>query len=144
MVIATFFGLGFFPIAPGTAASLVVVLLYKFYLSGLAWPCVLLILFLLTVLGVISSTTYSRELREKDPRRIVIDEACGQLFVLLLTPLTWPALAISFVLFRFFDIVKPYPVSKVERLPRGWGIMADDLVAAVMAKILLHLYLVLK
>ncbi len=143
-VIATFFGLGFFPLAPGTAASLTVVLLYKFCLSRLPWPYVLLLLFLLTILGVISSTAYSRELGEEDPRKNVVDEACGQLFVLFLVPPTWAALAISFALFRFFDIVKPYPVSKAERLPEGWGIMADDFVAAVMAKIILHLYLYLK
>lgn len=143
-VIATFFGLGFFPLAPGTAASLVVVLLYKFYLSRLAWPYILLILFLLTILGVISSTAYSRELREKDPRRIVVDEACGQLFILLCVPPTWAGLAISFALFRFFDILKPFPVSQTERLPEGWGIMADDYAAAAMAKIILHLYLYLK
>jgi phosphatidylglycerophosphatase A len=142
--VATFFGLGFFPLAPGTAASLAVVLIYKFFLGGLLWPYVLLLFFLFTVLGVISSADYSRELREEDPRKIVIDEACGQLFVLLLVPPTWAALAVSFFLFRFFDIIKPFPVSRAEKLPGGWGIMADDFVAAGMAKILVHLYLVLK
>jgi phosphatidylglycerophosphatase A len=142
--VATFFGLGFFPLAPGTAASLAVVLIYKFFLVNLLWPYLLFFLFLFTVLGVVSSSAYSRELQEKDPRRIVIDEACGQLFVLLLVPPTWAALAVGFFLFRFFDIIKPFPVSPAEKLPGGWGIMADDFVAAGMAKILLHLYLVLK
>jgi phosphatidylglycerophosphatase A len=142
--VATFFGLGFFPLAPGTAASLAVVLIYKFFLVDLLWPYVLFFLFLFTVLGVVSSSAYSRELQEKDPRRIVIDEACGQLFVLLLVPPTWAALAVAFFLFRFFDIIKPFPVSQAEKLPSGWGIMADDFVAAGMAKILLHFYLILK
>jgi len=143
-VVATFFGLGFFPLAPGTAASLAVLLFYKFCLASLPWPYVLALLFLLTVLGIICSTAYSSELQEKDPRRIVVDEACGQLFVLLLVPPTWGALAIAFALFRFFDIVKPFPVSQAEKLPRGWGIMADDFVAAAIAKIILHIYLYLK
>jgi phosphatidylglycerophosphatase A len=142
--VATFFGLGFFPLAPGTAASLAVVLIYKFFLVDLFWPYLLFFLSLFTVLGVVASSAYARELREKDPRRIVIDEACGQLFVLLLVPPTWTALAVAFFLFRLFDIIKPFPVSQAEKLPGGWGIMADDFVAAGMAKILLHLYLILK
>jgi phosphatidylglycerophosphatase A len=143
-VIATFFGLGFFPLAPGTIASLAMVLLYRFLLADLPWPYLLLLFLVLTVLGVLSSTAYSRELEEKDPRKIVIDEACGQLLVLVLVPPAWPALTLSFLLFRFFDIIKPYPVSRLERLPGGWGIMADDLAAAGMAKILVHVYLILK
>jgi phosphatidylglycerophosphatase A len=143
-VIATFFGLGFFPLAPGTIASLAAVLLYRFVLANLPWPYLVLFLLVLMVLGVMSSTAYARELREKDPRKIVIDEACGQILVLVLVPPAWPALTLSFFLFRFFDIIKPYPVSRAERLPGGWGIMADDLVAGGMAKILVHVYLFLK
>jgi phosphatidylglycerophosphatase A len=143
-VIATFFGLGFFPFAPGTAASLAVVLLYKFLLAPLPWPYILVFLFLLGILGVVSSGFYSSELGEKDPRTIVIDEACGQLLALILVPPTWIALGLSFVLFRFFDIVKPWPITKAEKLPRGWGIMADDLVAAAISLIILQVYLYLK
>jgi phosphatidylglycerophosphatase A len=143
-VMATFFGLGFFPLAPGTITSLAVVLLYRFLLSPLPWPYILLLLFLLAVLGVIFSTAYSLELAEKDPRRIVVDEACGQLLVLFLAPPTWVALGLAFFLFRFFDIVKPWPITRAEKLPRGWGIMADDIVAAVMSRIILQIYLYLK
>ncbi len=143
-VIATFFGLGFFPIAPGTAASLAVVLLYKYLLAPLPWPYVLVFLFLLGILGVFSSAFYSSELREKDPRTIVIDEACGQLLALILVPPIWTALGLSFVLFRFFDIVKPWPITKSEKLPKGWGIMADDLMAGAISLIILQVYLYLK
>jgi len=143
-ILASFFGLGYIPVAPGTAASLAVALAYKFFLSSLAWPFLLLLFALLLVFGVIASTSYARELGRPDPRAIVVDEACGQILVLVFVPATWAPVLIGFLLFRFFDIVKPYPISKAEKLAAGWGIMGDDLAAALAAKGLLHLYLYLK
>jgi phosphatidylglycerophosphatase A len=143
-ILASFFGLGYIPIAPGTAASLVVALAYKFALSSLPWPILCSLFLLLLFLGVSASTSYAQESGRTDPGVIVVDEACGQLLVLLFVPPAWAPLLIAFVLFRFFDIVKPYPISKAEKLPAGWGIMADDLAAAAAAKVLLHLYLYLK
>jgi phosphatidylglycerophosphatase A len=147
-IIATFFGVGYCPVAPGTLTSLIVVLLYKFYLYKLGWHLYLLLLFLLFVVAVITSTKYSLELKKQDPRKIVIDEAFGQLLVLFRIGESWgegwlPLLA-CFLLFRIFDIIKPYPIKKVETLPEGWGIVMDDLVAAVYAGIIIHLYLILK
>jgi phosphatidylglycerophosphatase A len=143
-VIASFGGLGYIPIAPGTAASLAVVLLYKFLLSRFSWPYLVLLLLFLFALGVISSTAYAAELAQKDPQKIVVDEAVGQLIVLLFIFPSWTLVLLSFLLFRFFDIVKPFPVSRAERLPVGWGIMADDVAAALLAKALLHLYIWIK
>jgi len=147
-IIATFFGVGYFPVAPGTLTSLIVVLLYKFYLHRLSWPIYLLLLFLVFLVGIFTSTKYSSELKKQDPRKIVIDEAFGQLLVLFRIGESWgtgwlPLLA-CFLLFRIFDIIKPYPIKKVETLPEGWGIVMDDLVAAVYAGIIIHLYLILK
>lgn len=143
-VISTFFGLGYFPVAPGTITSLVVVLAYKFYLYQLNWALYLLILFLLLLVGIYTSTKFSAESNKKDPRKIVIDEACGQLLVLFRMPEAWFPVLASFVLFRIFDIVKPYPIKKVESLPAGWGIMMDDVVAAIYAGVIVNLYLLLK
>jgi len=143
-ILATFFGLGYIPIAPGTAASLAVALAYKFVLSSLAWRYLLLLFLLLLFFGVIASTSHARELARPDPGTIVVDEACGQLLVLLFVPAAWAPVLIAFFLFRFFDIVKPYPISKAEKLAAGWGIMADDIAAALAAKGLLHLYLYFK
>jgi phosphatidylglycerophosphatase A len=142
--IATFFGLGYFPLAPGTLTSLAAVFLYKLYLKKLDWPLYLLLIVLLFVVGIASSTAYSMILNKKDPRKIVIDEAAGQLLCLFRMNDAWPLLALSFVLFRFFDIVKPFPIKQVERLPRGLGIMADDIVAAFYAGILVNLYLLVR
>jgi phosphatidylglycerophosphatase A len=139
--LATFFGLGFFPVAPGTLASLAVLLLYRHLIHGLALPYLLLILFLLLALGVPAASAYSSELKKKDPGRIVIDEAAGQLLVFLAVSPDWSRLIVGFLLFRFFDIVKPFPIRKLEALPRGWGIMADDVAAALLAKALLHLFI---
>lgn len=143
-VISTFFGLGYFPVAPGTITSLVVILAYKFYLYQLSWPLYLLILFFLFVVGVYTSTKFSAESNKKDPRKIVIDEACGQLLVLFRMSEAWFPVLASFILFRVFDIVKPSPIKKVEALPAGWGIMMDDVVAAIYAGVIINLYLLLK
>ncbi len=143
-VISTFFGLGYFPVAPGTITSLVVILAYKFYLYQLNWPLYLLILFLLFLVGVFTSTKFSAAANKKDPRKIVIDEACGQLLVLFRMSEAWFPVLASFVLFRVFDIVKPYPIKKVEALPTGWGIMLDDVVAAIYAGVIVNLYLLLR
>jgi phosphatidylglycerophosphatase A len=143
-VVASFFGLGFFPVAPGTLASLAIVLLYKLVVYPLGLPYLLLILLLLLVLGVPAAAAYSSELKKTDPGRVVIDEAAGQLLVLVSVSPEWNLLVIGFLLFRFFDIVKPFPIRKAEGLPGGWGIMAEDVAAALMAKLLLHLFIYLQ
>ncbi len=149
-IISTFFGVGYFPVAPGTLTSLLVVLAYKFYLYKLSWPLYFLILFLLFLIGVYTSSQFASDLSKKDPRKIVIDEACGQLLVLFslyssvrMSDAWFPVLS-CFILFRVFDIFKPYPIKKVETLPSGWGIMMDDLVAAIYAGVIVNLYLLLK
>jgi phosphatidylglycerophosphatase A len=143
-VLASFFGLGFFPFAPGTLTSLVVVLVYRYSAHALDWPYFLVILLALLILGTYAASFYSSELQRDDPRCIVVDEAAGQLLVLFLVAPEWTSLAAGFLLFRFFDIVKPFPVRRAEELPGGWGIMADDVLAALMAKALLHIFICLK
>jgi phosphatidylglycerophosphatase A len=142
--VSTFFGIGFIPFAPGTLTSIVIVLLYKYYLYRFSWPLYALILILLFFIGVYASTKYSTALNEKDPRKIVIDEALGQLLVLFRMSNAWFPVLSCFVLFRIFDIAKPFPIKKIERLPTGWGIVLDDVVAAVYAGVIVNLYLLLK
>jgi phosphatidylglycerophosphatase A len=140
-VLATFFGVGFFPLAPGTAASAVVALAYRLGLHGLAWPLYLLLVVLLFFAGAAASSSYSAELGRPDPGRIVIDEVCGQLIALAFLPGDGATVAVSFVLFRIFDIIKPWPIRKLESFPGGWGIMADDVGAALAAAALTRLVL---
>ncbi|MDH5705378.1 MAG: phosphatidylglycerophosphatase A, partial [Candidatus Aminicenantes bacterium] len=99
---------------------------------------------LLFFIGVYASTKYSTALNKKDPRKIVIDEALGQLLVLFRMSNAWFPVLSCFVLFRVFDIAKPFPIKKIEALPTGWGIMLDDVVAAVYAGVIVNLYLLLK
>jgi len=143
-IAATCFGLGYFPLAPGTFTSLVVVLTYKFYLYRISWPFHLLIFLLIFLIGIPTSSRLSSEWKSKDPRKIVIDEAAGQYLALFQLNPAWSSLALSFLLFRFFDIVKPFPIRRVETFPQGWGIMLDDLVAALYAGLLISLYILLK
>jgi phosphatidylglycerophosphatase A len=140
-ILATFFGLGFAPAAPGTVASAAAAILYAFVLHDLSRPLFVLLIMTLFFVGVAVSSRYAAELGRPDPGRIVIDEVCGQLIALAFLPATWPAVAISFALFRFFDIIKPWPIRKLERFPGGWGIMADDVGAGLAAALLARLIL---
>jgi phosphatidylglycerophosphatase A len=138
-IAATVLGIGFFPAAPGTLASAVAALAYRFVLHDLPWPWYLLLLAGLTLLGVAASAAYAAGLKQHDPGRIVIDEVCGQLAAFFLVPSGWLPVGLAFVFFRFFDIIKPYPIRRLERLPGGWGIMADDIGAGAAACALAHL-----
>ena len=99
-ILATFFGVGYFPLAPGTFTSLICVFLYKFYLFRLNWLLYLLFLILLFIGGSLVSTKYSKQLDKKDPRKIVIDEAFGQFLVLFRMDESWSLLLLSFFFFR--------------------------------------------
>lgn len=141
MIFSTFFGAGFFPVAPGTAASFITMLIYKLGFYKLSWPFQALIIVFLVIAGAAASTRYGRLLNRKDPGRIVIDETCGQLIALFLVTPGWKELLLAFILFRIFDILKPYPIKKLEALPHGWGIMADDVGAGLAAAVSLRLIL---
>lgn len=124
-------GVGYLPVAPGTWGSLVGVGL--FLLLG-SWPLQLVAIVAITWAGIWAASRTERILRLKDPGKVVVDEVAGQMISLL--PLSLFALGttksgviISFILFRLFDIFKPYPARRFERLRSGLGIMADDLVA---------------
>ncbi len=137
-ILATFFGLGLSPLGPGTVASAAAVFIYKYVLAGLPWPAYVAIVAALSLGGVAVSSRYAADRGETDPSRDVIDEVCGQLMALTLVPTAWAWLGTAFVLFRFFDIIKPYPIRKLERLPAGWGIMADDIAAGAAALIIVQ------
>jgi phosphatidylglycerophosphatase A len=142
-IIATFFGIGYLPLAPGTIASFMVILLYKAYLFTWSWPAYLGVLILVFIVGALVSSIYAETTKKEDPRSVVIDEVLGQLIVLFRMPPTWPFLIASFLLFRLLDISKPFLIKKSENFPRGWGIMMDDVVSGVLAGIIINLYILL-
>lgn len=146
LVIATFFGAGFLPIAPGTWASAFTALLVYFSPLSQA-PFVVLAAATAAVfaLGVPAASISERHYAAKDPRPCVIDEVAGQMVSLWLVPRHPGYYVAAFFLFRILDIVKPFPVSRSEALPRGIGIMTDDVLAGayVMLALLLARTLIL-
>jgi len=135
--IATAGGAGHFPIAPGTAGSLVGVIvvaaLGRLPLHGVAATAVLAAASLVVfALGVWAAGEAEKFFGRTDPGEVVADEVVGQMLTFLLLPhATWKWLLGGFLLFRAFDIVKPFPARQAERIPRGWGIMLDDVVAGI-------------
>ncbi len=142
--IATFFGIGYFPIAPGTLASFITVLLYKYFLYQLAWSYYIALGLGLYFMGVWTSSIVCRETGKDDPPIAVIDEVLGQLIALFLLSPVWPVMLASFFLFRLLDILKPFLIKKAEAFSQGWGIMLDDIVAGLYASIATNIYLLLK
>lgn len=94
---------------------------------------------LVCVLGVRAATTYEAVTGKKDAKEIIIDEVAGQWIALLVVPLDWRWWLAAFCLFRLFDIAKPWPVRMAEGFPGGLGVMADDIVAGVLAAVCLYL-----
>jgi phosphatidylglycerophosphatase A len=137
-LVATGLGSGYSPVAPGTAGSLVGLLLFL-PIAGRAWPIQLAAVIGVTILGVLAGGRLATTLGAKDPGVVVIDEVAGQWITFLALPMT-PLIAVAgFLLFRAMDIRKPWPARALERLPGGLGIMADDVAAGIYAHLLLRL-----
>jgi phosphatidylglycerophosphatase A len=144
LLICTVGGLGYAPVAPGTAGSLAGLAIYAAFRElGLHPALEALALLLLIWAGAWSGTIAERHLGTKDPGAGVIDEVAGMLVTLFLLPASWTLAIVGFFVFRTLDIVKPFPARRLESLPGGWGMMADDLMAAVYANLVLRLAIVL-
>ncbi len=141
--IATWFGSGLLPGAPGTWGSLAALPFAAVLVAFGGWPLLLGAIIVLLGIGIWASERHARRMRRKDPGEIVVDEVVGQWIVLLPWALDPLAYLLGFAAFRFFDVVKPWPVSLADRrLSGGLGIMLDDVVAAgyaLAACSLLHL-----
>ncbi len=134
---ATVGGAGYAPVAPGTVGSAVTVLaLWLIPFSRLA---LVLGLVGVVVVGTWAAQRVERALEKKDPGVIVVDEVAGMMLSVLVFPLTPAVLAVGFVLFRLFDIVKPFPAHPAQRLHGGIGVVLDDLIAGLYALAVLAL-----
>jgi phosphatidylglycerophosphatase A len=148
-LIATFFGAGLLKPGPGTYGSVAAVLLW-YAAAHLLHPGAIALAIgtaiaavTATLIGIPAATIIARESGREDPGHIVIDEVAGQLIALIAIPADWQHAALSLLLFRLFDILKPPPIRQLERLPAGTGIMLDDVAAGVLALLcaqLLHLF----
>jgi phosphatidylglycerophosphatase A len=133
MWLATGFGAGLSPVAPGTAGSLVGVLFYL-AMAGLALPLYLALVLVLAIIGIWVCERAGRALAVADHPSIVWDEIVGLLIAMAATPPSWQGLVSGFALFRLFDILKPWPVGRIDRSVKGGlGVMLDDVMAGLYA-----------
>jgi phosphatidylglycerophosphatase A len=157
----TTFGVGYLPLAPGTWGSAVGVAIYLLFrwfeanistITGLkgwtdaqltAWIHVgnLFVFLLFCLLGIWAANRATKLFKHKDPSQAVVDEVMGQLIVFLFVPfdISWKLILAGFLLFRLFDIWKPYPIDSLQNLPAGIGVCADDILAGVYGGVCLSL-----
>ena len=147
-LIVTFFYIGHAKIAPGSIASLVTTLIFYFFAKHLISYLFIIIILITSILAFFAVSIYTYELSEKDRSEIVIDEVIGQSIALL--PLLFfeqtnpPQLfmcIISLLFFRFFDIVKPYPINKFDKMNNSFGVIFDDILAGIFSALFLILAL---
>ena len=145
--VGTFFGAGLLRPGPGTYGSIAAVLLWfgamhaahPSPLAAAIWTLAAAIA--ATLIGIPAATIVARESGREDPGHVVIDEVAGQLVALIAIPGDWRHALLALVLFRLFDITKPWPIRALERLPEGTGIMLDDVAAGLLALACGHLLL---
>ncbi|MES1991079.1 MAG: phosphatidylglycerophosphatase A [Pseudomonadota bacterium] len=138
--IATWFGSGLIPKAPGTWGTLAAIP-FAFVIIGSAGPFALLIAAIIAfIIGVWAAGAYATTTGKPDPSDVVIDEVAAIWLVLAFVPVSFVGWFIAFAVFRFFDVVKPWPVSLADaKLKGGFGIMADDIIAALYTLLILWL-----
>lgn len=138
-IAATGLGSGLFPFAPGTAGTLVGIPVYMVF-SRFPWTIYLLSVIAFSLFAVYVSQEAEKIYNEKDPPRIVIDEIAGfQVTMFLVAPTVWHIL-LGFIIFRIFDIIKPFPIRLCERsLPGGYGVVGDDIIAGIYGNVMLLL-----
>jgi phosphatidylglycerophosphatase A len=137
LIIATAGGLGRAPFAPGTVASAATAV--ALWLLALTPPALAVVFLAVTAVGLWAAHEAERALAVKDPGAIVVDEVAGMTLSVLALPSTPAVLVAGFVLFRVFDVLKPFPANVSQRLPGGAGVMVDDLIAGAYALALLLL-----
>jgi phosphatidylglycerophosphatase A len=142
---ATFFGIGRIKPGPGTWGSIATVLLWaaatsQIPLAQRTWATIVAAA-VVTLVGIPAATRVARASGGKDPQFVVIDEVAGQLVALISVPLGWKTFLAGLILFRTFDILKPFPIRRLEHLPEGTGIVVDDLGAGIYALVIMHLLL---
>jgi phosphatidylglycerophosphatase A len=139
VLIATFFGMGRIRIAPGTWTSLLVALIVYFIPAPfLPFALLALVTGVVFIIGIPAAATCEKYFQKKDPRQCVIDEVAGQLVCFWFIPHTIGFYGAAFLLFRLFDILKPFPIKVSERIPHGIGIMLDDVLAGFYTLGILH------
>jgi len=133
---ATGFGAGRMPLAPGTwgaAEGLLLVILVHHFLPSIQLVVIWILSVSLGILAIFAADRMAQMEEDPDPQNVVADEMVGQMVCFLWVPITPATLVLGFILFRVFDISKPFPAGRAEHLPGGFGIIGDDLIAGVYA-----------
>ncbi len=138
LILSSCFGVGLIPVAQGTFGTLAGIPL-AIALAQAGPMAGAYVLFFFILLAVWASERSARALEKEDPAEVVIDEVAGLLLTLFLLPATGFNLCLGFILFRLFDILKPYPIRRLERLGGGGGIVLDDLLAGIYANLCIRL-----
>ena len=135
-LLGTFFYIGKLPVAPGTWGSLAGLILWWFLPINLLLQLSLLVF--LFIIGLYSSRIISSKLNNDDPSEVVIDEVVGIIISLFMLPNNFQLYILAFLLFRIFDILKPSLINDMQKIPNGWGIMLDDVVAGVITFLIMQ------
>ncbi len=139
---ATGFFSGYFPIASGTVGSLLAILIF-YFVPEFSEPYLLVLMILLfTVIGIWTSD-FAEKIYGFDPPEVVIDEIVGMWITMLFVPKTILLSIIGFILFRIFDIVKPFPAKQSQNIKGGIGIILDDTIAGIYSLVCIHLIMII-
>ena len=141
-IIASVGGIGFIRKGGGTVAALLYCIIW-FLMPGFSSVLQMALLILVLITGVWSSAMVEK-LWGHDSSRIVIDEVAGMMIALLFVPVKIEYVIASLILFRFFDILKPLGIKRMEKLPSGWGVMADDVLSGIYAFVVMQVVITLK
>ena len=141
-LLTTFFGTGYFPIAPGSAGSLAAAAIIWFLIPNNSIHYIIIIFILIPIVAWLCG--HGKDFWGKtDARKIVIDEALGMAITYIWIPKKIPLFLIGFLLFRLYDIVKIPPASRAEKIPGGWGVLLDDVISGIYANIGLWILILL-
>ena len=136
---STVFKIGYLPIAPGTWGSLAALIVWYVLIGHISSITLIALIVIIFAFGVYTSSMIEINLTIKDPSIVVIDEWVGQWIVLLFLPKSIVWGLVAFLLFRLFDIWKPYPIKKLDNMHGGWGIMLDDVLAGIYALVVISI-----
>lgn len=142
----TGFYTGYSPIAPGTLGSILAMFLYiiEYYVFGNnVWLCNLIVVLLMICPAIKLADAGEKYFGKKDPQQVVLDEIMGYWISILLFPFNWKIVIYALLLFRIMDIIKPYPIKKMEKLKSGLGIMMDDYISGIYANITLRIIIII-
>tara|TARA_Y100001968_G_C19409434_1_gene745480 strand:+ start:348 stop:812 length:465 start_codon:yes stop_codon:yes gene_type:complete len=148
-LIVTFFFIGYAKIAPGSIASLATAVLFYLFAKHLVFNFLMIIILVITIVSFFAIGIYTNDFPEKDKSEIVIDEVIGQSIalspLLLFSETSPPGLYMCFLsllIFRFFDIIKPYPIIKFDKMNNTFGVIFDDILAGIFSALVLTLTLI--